>query len=188
VTSTYEWIWALSCLAIGVLVAAASRRIGRHRAGGWLVVVGLVVLTVEEPGLTLWLAMADPSVDPDGLATLVTPMARAHLIDLAIFGVGTAVLLGRLALTALRSGTRTGWRTLTWAWVLTALALFATSTLVHSRGLALPGPAGDAGRDGLGWQPIVVALLVWAGGLWLARPTPALTEAGPAPHPTLSAR
>jgi hypothetical protein len=55
--------------------------------------------------------------------------------------------------------------------VATAWAVAWLIVVVFSRGLALPGPAGAAGRNGFGWQPLAVGLLAWAVGLRVGRPT-----------------
>jgi hypothetical protein len=161
--------WTLAWVAVAIALVAGARRIGRARAGAWLVVIGLFLLTIEEPLLTVWLALVGPDGDPDGLATLVTPMARAHVLDAGTYGTGVAVLLATLALTGMKRGERRAWRILTWSFIIAVLTEAATTTLVFSRGLALPGVAGS---DRFGWQPLAVGLLTWAAGLVLARPMP----------------
>src|SRR2546423_7466523 len=91
--------WALGWLVITVALIGAAGRVGRARTGAWLVVIGLFLLTLEEPALTFWLGLSTPQTDHDGVATLVTPMARAHILDAGVYGVAAAVLLGRIALT-----------------------------------------------------------------------------------------
>jgi hypothetical protein len=179
-TGTVENVWALAWLAVTIAVLASTRRMGRPRAGAWLVVVGLFLLTVEEPLLTLWLALTGPGGDPDGLVTLVTPMARAHVLDAAGFSIAAAVLLSCLALTSLRHGRRWAWPILACGLAVAALTEAATTTLVFSRGLPLPGSAGAAGSGRFGWQPLAVGLLAWTLGLLLTRPTP-LRPAAPVP-------
>lgn len=163
--STIATVWALVCLAGIVALLAAAARIGRPRAAGWLIVLGVAVLTIEEAGLTLWLALADPAGDPDGVAGLVTPVARAHIVDAAVFGLAVAVLLAWIALTALRRGESWARRVLAYGLAVAALTEIATTVFISSRGLPLPVPAEPAG---FGWQPVAVALLAWAVGLWLA--------------------
>jgi hypothetical protein len=165
-------VWALAWVVVAAGLVAGARRLGRARAGAWLVVVGLFLLTIEEPLLTLWVALVGPDGDPDGLATLVTPMARAHVLDAAIYGVAAAVLLGWLALT----GVRRAWRVLVSAFAVAAIAEVATTAFVYSRGIPLPGVAGGSR---FGWQPLAVGLLAWATGLILARPT--VAERTPTP-------
>jgi hypothetical protein len=163
-------VWAGTCLAVVVTLAATARRIGRPRAAAWLVVLGVVVLTLEEPAITFWLAIAGPGMDPDGTAGLITPMARAHVLDAGLFGIASAGLLGWVTLTAFRRGERWARYLLGWGLVVVAATETASALLVFSRGLPLPGPGGVAGHAGFGWQPVVVGLLAWATGLWLARP------------------
>lgn len=176
--STVITVWAVSWAVVAAALIAGARRIGRPRAGAWLVVIGLFLLTIEEPLLTVWLALAGPDGDPDGLATLVTPMARAHVLDAGIYGTGVAVLLGVLAHTGLRRGDRRAWRILAGGLAVAFLTEAATTALIFSRGLDLPDVAG-AGR--FGWQPLAVGLLAWAAGLALARP---VHEPIPAPAHT----
>ena len=172
-------IWAAAALAIVVALAAAARRIGRNRSAAWLVVLGLLLLTLEEPTLTFWLGLSGRQGDPDGVAASVTPMARAHVIDAGVYGVAGAVLLGWIALTAFRRGERWARRVLAWGLVIAAVTEAGTTLLVVSRGLPLPGAAGAAGRAGFGWQPLAVGLLAWAVGLWLARPDRSVRRAVP---------
>ena len=161
-------VWAGVCLATVVAFAVAARRVGRSRAAAWLVALGLVVLVLEEPAITFWLAVTGPGADPDGMAGLITPMARAHALDAGLFGVASAVLLGWVALTAFKRGERWAQRVLRWALAVVAITEAASALLVFSRGLPLPGPGGGAGQAGFGWQPIAVGLLAWTVGLWLA--------------------
>ncbi|OLB73716.1 MAG: hypothetical protein AUI14_25425 [Actinobacteria bacterium 13_2_20CM_2_71_6] len=169
--STVVNVWAAVCLTVVVALVLAARRLGRERAAAWLVVIGVVLLTLEEPALLFWLGVADPRADHDGVATLVTPMARAHIIDAGVYGVGAAVLLGWIAMTALRRGDRWARRVLAWGLAVVAATEAATVLLVFSRGLPAPGPGGEAGESGFGWSPLAVGLLAWAAGLWLTRPT-----------------
>ncbi len=161
-------VWAAVCLAVVVALAVAARRVGHARASAWLVVLGLVVLVMEEPAITFWLAVAGPDADPDGMAGLITPMARAHALDAGLFGVGTAILLGWVALTAFRRGERWARQVLLAVLVVVTCTEAASALLVFSRGLPLPGPGGAVGRAGFGWQPVAVGLLAWTVGLWLA--------------------
>jgi uncharacterized protein YndB with AHSA1/START domain len=158
--------WALVCLAAGIALIAASPRIGRRRAAGWLVVLGITVLTIEEAGLTLWFAVADPAGDPDGVAGLVTPVARARILDAAVFGLAVAALQCWIALTAYRRDEAWARRLLTYGLVIVTFTVTATTVFVSSRGLPLPVPAEPAK---FGWQPVAVALLLWAAGLWHGR-------------------
>jgi len=165
-TSAIATGWALTCLATAALLLAAANRLGRLRAAGWLVVLGVAVVTIEEPGLLLWLGLADPAADRDGVVGLVTPMARAHILDAAVFELATAVLLGWIALTAFRRGERWARRVLGWALAVVALTEAATTVFVSDRGLPVPVPAEPAR---FGWQPVAAGLLVWTAGLWLSR-------------------
>lgn len=167
--------WALAWLLVVVALAAGARRIGRPRAGAWLVVIGLFLLAVEEPLLTFWLGLTGPDGDPDGVATLVTPMARAHVLDAAVYGFAAALLLGSLSLTGVKRGEPRAWRILALGFAIAAAMETATTALVFSRGLPLPGVAGS-GR--FGWQPLAVGLLAWAIGLMLARPATADARRG----------
>jgi hypothetical protein len=159
--------WALAGLAIAVGLWLASARIGRARAAAALVVLGVVMLSLEEPALSLWLALADAGVDRDGIAARVTPMARAHVLDAAVFSLGLAALLARIAVTSFRRGERWAARVLAAALAVAVAAEVATTVLVSSRGLPLPPPA-DRGA-GFGWQPVAVALAAWSAGLVLRR-------------------
>jgi hypothetical protein len=169
--STIINIWALICLAAIVAVTVAARRFGRPRAAAALVVLGLVVLVGEEPAITVWLGVAGPRADPDGMSGLITSMARAHVIDAGVFGALSAGLLAWVALTAFKRGERWAQRVLLWGFVVVTVTECASVLLVFSRGLPLPGPGGAAGAHGLGWAPVAVGLLAWATGLWLARGT-----------------
>jgi hypothetical protein len=178
--STIVSVWAAVCLAVVVALTAFATRLGRPRAAAWLVVIGLVVLVLEEPALTTWLAIGRPGSDGDGMAGLITPMARAHVLDAGVFGVASAGLLGWVALTAFRRGERWARHVLRWALVVVAATEVASGLLVFSRGLPLPGPGGTAGHTGFGWQPVAVGLVAWAIGLRLApRPRPAGSAAEP---------
>jgi hypothetical protein len=167
--STVVTIWAVTCLAIAVALGIFARRIGYPRAAAWLVLLGLIVLVLEEPAITFWLAVSRPEADPDGMAGLITPMARAHALDSGVFATASGVLLGWVALTAFKRGEQWARRVLGWALVVVTGTLAASAFLVFSRGLALPGSGGAAGEDGFGWQPVIVGLLAWASGLWLSR-------------------
>ncbi|MGH9854015.1 MAG: hypothetical protein ACREBD_29570 [Blastocatellia bacterium] len=167
--STIVTVWAYICLATVIALVVAARRIGRDRAGAWLVALGLFMLAIEEPALTFWLGLADPQGDHDGMATLITPQARAHVLDAGVFGAALAALLGWIAMTAFRRGERWARRVLSWGLAVAAATEGATTLFVFSRGLPLPGPGGAAGQNGFGWEPIAVGLLAWAAGLWLMR-------------------
>jgi hypothetical protein len=175
---TIATYWALACLTVAAILVVSSRRIGRNRAAAYLVTLGLFLITIEEAALTIWLALATPDGDPDGMATLVTPMARAHVLDAGVYGVGAAVVLGWIAMTALRRGERWARWVLTAGLVVAALAEVMTTLLIFSRGLPVPGAAGDAGEDAYGWQPLAVALLAWGAGLLVAD-----TSRSPTPSP-----
>jgi hypothetical protein len=167
--ATIATAWALTWLVVAAVLVAASGRIGRARAGAWLVLAGLFLIVIEEPALTLWLALSDPHADKDGMATLVTAMARAHVLDAGVYALAAAVLLGWIAITSLRRGRRPAWWLLVCALVVVAASETVTTVVVYSRGLPIPGVPG---RDAFGWQPIAVGLLAWAAGLLLARPVP----------------
>jgi hypothetical protein len=157
-------VWAGFCVLASVALAVSSRRIG-ERAAAWLVAFGVTILAVEEPALTLWISVATPTDDKDGIATLVTAMARAHVITAATMELSSAFLLVRVALSAFRRGDAWAIRLQRWAFALAAVAEIGTSALVFSRGLPLPGPGGDAGASGFGWQPIAAGLFAWGLGL-----------------------
>jgi hypothetical protein len=180
--------WAVGCSLAIMALLFTSRRIGRPRAASWLVVLGIFMLAVEEPGLTLWLGLADPAIEPDGMAGLVTAMARAHVLDAAVFGVAAAWWLGRIAFTTFRRGHAGAARVLLLALGVVALAELATTVLVFSRGLPMPGPGELAGASGFGWQPVAVGLTAWAAGLALRacstdRPLAALSAGKGAARP-----
>jgi alkylhydroperoxidase family enzyme len=159
-------VWAGFCVLVSVVLATFSRRLG-DRAIAWLVALGVSVLAIEEPVLTLWLSAATPTDDKDGIATLVTSMARAHVVTAAILTLVPAFVLVRVALTAFRRGDAWATRVLRWALALTLATELGTSTLIFSRGLPLPGPGGSAGASGFGWQPVAAGLFAWGLGLWL---------------------
>jgi hypothetical protein len=166
-TSTVINVWAGIWLVVVVALSLLARRIGAARTAPWLVVIGLFLLVGEEPALTLWLASATPSADRDGMATLITPMARAHVLDAGIVALAAVIALGYVAVRRLRTGEPRAWRVLAWGFAVALLAEVITTAFVFSRGLPVPGAAG---RDGIGWQPVAVGLLAWAAGLLLSRP------------------
>jgi hypothetical protein len=174
--STVVTIWAGVAFAMVIALAAAARRIGRSRSAAWLVVLGLVLVTLEEPVLTLWLGLSGRQGDPDGMASSVTPMARAHVLDAGVYSTAAAVLLGWIALTSFRRGEAWARRVLAWGLVVTLATGAATTLLVFSRGLPVPGTPGSAA---FGWQPVAVGLLSWATGLWLARAARPVPQASP---------
>jgi hypothetical protein len=159
-------VWAVFCALVSVALATLARRLG-ERAIAWLVAVGVTVLAIEEPALTLWLSAATPSDDKDGIATLVTAMARAHVVTAAIMALVPAFVLVRVAFTAFRRGDAWATRLLRWAFALAAVAELGTSALIFSRGLPLPGPGGRAGASAFGWQPVAAGLFAWGLGLVL---------------------
>jgi hypothetical protein len=167
-TGTVITIWALAWLVIVATLAAAARRIGTARAAAWLIAIGLFLLVIEEPALTVWLAMTGPRSDRDGMATLITPMAQAHVLDAGMVAVAVTIGLGYVTFTGVRRARRSSWRVLAWGFAVALVAEVITTTLVFSRGLPLPGVAG---RDAFGWQPVAVGLLAWALGLALGRPS-----------------
>jgi hypothetical protein len=166
--------WALLCLAIVIGLVWGARRIGRARAAAWLVVLGLFLLALEEPALTIWLGLSEPQGDADGMATLITPMVRAHVLDAGVFGVSAAVLLGWIAMTAFRRGEPWARSVLLWSLVVAAATATATVLFVFSRGATAARPGGGAaGETGFGWQQVAVGLLAWGLGLWLMGAVPA---------------
>jgi hypothetical protein len=166
---TFVMVWALAWLAVVIALGLLSTRLGRARTAPWLIVIGLVLLTIEEPALTLWLGIADHKADPDGMATLVTPMARAHVLDAAIVSLAATIALVYVAVTGFRNDRAWAWRVLSTGFAVALAMELTTTLLVFSRGLDLPGAAGSAGRDGVGWQPVAVGLLSWALGLIVGR-------------------
>jgi hypothetical protein len=177
---TFVMVWALAWLAVVIALVLLGTRLGRAGTAPWLIVIGLVLLTIEEPALTLWLGIADAKADPDGMATLVTPMARAHVLDAAVVSLAAAIGLGYVAMTGLRKSRAWARRLLGWGFVVALAMELTTTLLVFSRGLDLPGAAGSGGRNGVGWQPIAVGLLSWALGLIVGRPR----QAPVAGHPS----
>ncbi|WP_157251536.1 hypothetical protein [Nonomuraea typhae] len=155
--------WALIGLVTTIVLALAAGRIGRERAAAWLVVLGLVLLAVEEPLLTLFWSVIGPRADRDGMATLVTELARAHVLDSAALAAGLLVLLGWIAMTAFRRGERWAAGVLAVAWAVVAATVLTTTLAVHGRGLPI-GPG-----SGFGWEQLGAGLLAWATGLWLVR-------------------
>ena len=174
-TGTVITIWSLAWLLIAATLVAASRPIGAARAAAWLIAIGLFLLMIEEPALTLWLATAGPQSDQDGMATLITPMARAHVLDAAIVALAAAVALGYLGFRGVRTGHRSSWRVLAWSFAVALVAEVITTGLVFSRGLPVPGVPG---HDRFGWQPVAVGLLAWVSGLVVGRPSRTAAFAG----------
>jgi hypothetical protein len=173
-------VWAAAWLAAVIGLALLSRRLGRARTAAWLMVIGLFLLTLEEPALTLWLGTAGPKGDRDGMATLITPMARAHVLDAAIVSLAAAIALGYVAMTGVRKNRRWAWRVMGWGFAVALATELTTTLLVFSRGLDVPGAAGAAGRGAIGWQPIAVGLLSWALGLIFGRRAQAPAASAPA--------
>jgi hypothetical protein len=169
---TMALLWALTGLAAALVLIVAAGRLGRARAAAWLVVLGLVMLAVEEPLLTLYWGLSSPDVDRDGTATRITAPASAHMLDAAVFAAAFMVLFGWIALSGLRRGDRWAVRTLTAGWVVVAATIVTTALTVYGRGLPLPTAGGRAEGAGYGWEQLAVGLVAWASGLWLAR-TPA---------------
>jgi hypothetical protein len=168
-------LWALAGLAVTVTLIAVAGRLGRARAAAWLVTLGLVMLAVEEPLLTLYWGLSNPDTDRDGMATRITAPASAHLLDAAVFAVAFIVLLGWIAMSGLRREQRWAARVLTVAWVAVAATIVTTAISVYARGLPLPTAGGRADGAGYGWEQLAVGLFAWASGLWLAR-TPRLAH------------
>jgi len=168
--STIVSIWAAVALAVMIALTTAAGRLGRNRSGAWLVVLGLVLVTLEEPTLTLWLGMSGQRNDGDGVAGVVTAMTRAHVLDAGGYGIAAAVLLGWIAMTAFKRGEPWARRVLAWGLVVAAVTEAASTIFVYSRGLPVPDAAGAGGGGaGFGWQPLAVGLLAWAVGIWLVR-------------------
>lgn len=172
-------LWASVGLIIAVTLVMAARHIGRGRAAGWLVVVGLFMLALEEPLLTWFWGWSGPRADRDGMAGLVTASARAHVLDTAFFGSAWFVLLGWIALTRFRRGERWAVRVLLVGWVVVAVAIVVSSLAVYSRGVPVPTAGGDAEGPGYGWEQLAVGLLAWGGGLWLMRSSRRIPESVP---------
>lgn len=162
-------IWALIGLLVTIVLVAQSRRSGREKAAGRLVVFGLVVLAMEEPLLTLFWVTADPQTDRYGLATVATESTRAHVLDSATFGSAFFVLLGWIALTAFRRGERWAKRALLAGWVLVAATTLLSALAIYSRGVPVPTAGGNSDGAGYGWEQVLVGLLSWGSGLWLLR-------------------
>ncbi len=158
-------LYALAGLLVALLLVVLSRRIGAARSASWLVVLGLGMLKLEEPGLTLWLALSRAPSERDGMAALITPQARAHVLDASIFAALFLLALGWLALDPWPRGEPWAKRGLWLGWLACAGTLLATVLFVYSRGLPLPTPGGSAPGAGYGWQPLAVGLFVWVLGL-----------------------
>jgi hypothetical protein len=162
-------IYASVSLAAVIALVVLAARIGRLRAASWLVALGLFILWAEEPVLTFWFGMSPPGADHDGMATLVTPQARAHVLDAGAYGT---LLMGFLAWTALapfRRGERWARRALFISWMVFAMTLLSTTAFVHGRGLPMPFASPAKRVPGFGWQPLAVALLAWGAGLIVRR-------------------
>jgi len=167
IIGTFVKGYAYACFALVAVLVIARKWIGQPRAASWLVVLALAMLAIEEPLFTFWLGLAPPQVDHDGMATLITAQARAHVFDTCVYSAALALLLGWIAIGPFRRGERWATRVLGCGWAVAVATEVSSFVLVFSRGLPLPGPGGAAGRDGIGWQPVAVGLLAWAAGLWL---------------------
>jgi hypothetical protein len=153
---TFTLIWALLALTVTIVLAVGARWWGWRRTSGWLVLVGIVVVALEEPLLTWFWAVVGTRADVDGMAGLVTANAQAHVLDTATFATAWFALLGWIALTALRRGERWAVRVLGLGWLVTLSALVGTVVAVYPRGLAGPG---------YGWEQLAVGLLAWGIGV-----------------------
>jgi hypothetical protein len=162
-------IYASVALAVAIALVVLAARIGRRRAASWLVMLGIFILWAEEPALTLWFGLASPAADHDGMATLVTPQARAHVLDAAAYGTLLMAFLAWTALAPFRRGERWAGRALLIALVVFAATLLSTTAFVHGRGLPMPFASAATRVPGFGWQPLAVALLAWGAGLVVRR-------------------
>jgi len=174
-------LWALAWLVVVAVLVLLSGRLGGPRTATWLTAIGVFLLAIEEPALTLWLATAEPGDDRDGMVTLITPMARAHVLDTAVVSLAAAVALEYLAFTGLRNGRGSAWRALVFGFGVALVMEVTTTGLVFSRGLPLPGAAGEVGRHAFGWTPVAVGLVAWAAGLLIGRPARAPAQSTPSP-------
>jgi hypothetical protein len=156
-------------LAVAIALVVLAARIGRPRAASWLVTLGIFILWAEEPVLTLWFGLCAPAADHDGMATLVTPQARAHVLDAGAYGTLLMAFLAWTALVPFRRGERWAGRALLIALVVFTATLSSTTALVHGRGLLMPFASAAASVPGFGWQPLAVALLAWGAGLVVRR-------------------
>lgn len=173
---TMAMIWSMAGLAVAVALFVVAGRLGRARSASWLIVLGLVMIAVEEPLLTAFWATSQSSADRDGMADLITAPASAHVIDAAVLAAAFLVLLGWVALTRLRRGEPAAWWILVAGWLVVAATVATTAVTVYSRGVPLPTAGGRAEGAGYGWEQLMVGLLAWGAGLWLTRPARTSTE------------
>ncbi|MFI9508026.1 hypothetical protein [Nocardia sp. NPDC052566] len=160
-------VWAVAGLVIAAALLAAMRWIGRERSAAWLVVLGLVLVAVEEPLLTAFWALSTPETDHDGIASFVTKATQAHVLDSALLATAGFFALGCIALTRFRRAERWAVRAMGIGWLAAAaIALLSTLTL-YPRGLPI-----GAAPHGYGWPQLAVGFAAWAAGLWLIRQPP----------------
>lgn len=149
--------------SVALALVFVSRRVGRARAGAWLVTVGAVGSFGEDGGLLAWLAIASPDVDPHGVAGVAHDHVRAHMLGGAAWALVATGLVVWLAHARMRRGDVGAW----WA-VLAALVVGGGSDIAAYLALYSHGfPVGAVG--GFGWPPVVASIVAWASGLALAR-------------------
>lgn len=114
---------AVLALAPTVGFLLARKKLGAPNAAAWLVIYGSAVIAGEHTfvGLALWLEQGD---------LLGSSHARFHFFMGSVYTLVGAVLLGVVAWTLLRTGSRAGWYALLLALVLGGgFELLAASTI-----------------------------------------------------------
>ena len=161
------WPYALLGLAVSAVALARRRRWGAPASAALLVTVGAAMLASEDGALSLWLSMAQPSVDPDGIAGVAPPHARAHMLGAGAWTFVAAGLVIVLAWGPMRRRERWAWRAVAAALLVGAGVDLVAYALLYTHGLALPLPGA---HGGFGWPAIAVAIGAWATGLAVGRP------------------
>jgi hypothetical protein len=161
--STIAMLWAVPWLVAAVALVARAPRIGGLEAASWLIVIGAIVMASEDASLPFWLALADTGLDPEGVAAIVHPHVRGHMVTAAGWTLVAGVLATWITRSALRHGERWAWQAILAALVLGWGSDLAVAVLVFSHGVPLPTPGGQV--SGFGRQPIAVGLVAWATGL-----------------------
>ncbi|HEX2021736.1 MAG TPA: hypothetical protein VHH36_03435, partial [Candidatus Thermoplasmatota archaeon] len=161
------WPYALVGVAVCAVAVARRERLGRGKAAAILVTVGAVMLASEDGALSLWLPLVPPGVDPDGLAGVANPHARAHMLGAGAWTLLAAGLVVALAWGPMRRGERWGWRCVAAALLVAGAVDVAAYGALYAHGLDAPLPGA---RGGFGWPPVAVALAAWTAGVVLGRP------------------
>lgn len=157
-----------------IVILARARQNGRLWAGAWLLTLAPLYVPVMEDGfLATWLAIAPPSVDPDGMAGIVEAHAQGHALGAGVAAIVLGILCAWIARRPLARGEPWAWKALLAVGIVVNLVAILELAYFFDHGLPL---ATMAEHGGFGWPPWLAAFLAWGAGLWLARPA-----AAPAP-------